>query len=197
MATESATYLEDLLDLEDDDLTAVTIPGRTYTIDADAIPLSGGRKLLTVPDVFLGRDFKEDDDLEILASQLIAAHETTLGHCRNLRIAYLWKRKGGGKGGKGTLGKCQSLSGVAQHWGRADILVWLAADHCKDLKLNARQLEALLFHELLHIGWDADKGQAFIAEHDFAGFLKELELYGAWDQDLQLLAHHKSQLRLF
>lgn len=194
MADESATYLEDLLDLEDD-LDA--LHGTTVTITADEARSQGRRKLLTVPDVFLGRDFKEDDDLEILASQLIAAHETTLGHCRNLRIAYLWKRKGGGKGGKGTLGKCQSLSGVAQHWGRADILIWLAADHCADLKLNARQLEALLFHELLHIGWDADKGQAFIAEHDFAGFIKELELYGAWDADLQMLARNRTQLRLF
>ena len=197
MADESATYLEDLLDLEDDDLDERRGAGGTVTIAADEGRSQGRRKRLIVPEHFGGRDFKEDDDLAILANQLIAAHHTTLGHCRNLRIAYLWKKKGGGKGGKGTLGKCQSLSGVAQYWGGSDILIWLAADHCRELKLTARQLEALLFHELLHIGWDADKGVAVLVDHDFAGFLKELEVYGAWDQDLQQLAEHQGQMRLF
>lgn len=198
MADESATYLEDLLDLEDDDLDALTITGagRSVSFTADEARSQGRRKRLTVPDVFLGRDFKEDDDLIILANQLIAAHETTLGHCRNLRIAYLWKKKGGGKGGKGTLGKCQSLSGVAQHWGRADILIWLAADHCTDLKLTGRQLEALLFNQLLRIGWDADKGVAVLVDPDAAFFLKELEVYGLWQADLERAGETMHQLRL-
>lgn len=115
MADESATYLEDLLDL-DDDLESLTIAGagRTVTITADEARSQGRRKRLVPPEHFDGQDFKRDDHLEILANQLIAAHPTTLGHIRNVRVAYLWKRKGGGKGG------CAAGSGP----GRAGAPAW-------------------------------------------------------------------------
>ena len=197
MADQSTTYEE----IIDDDFAALDeltdlAPARPR-ITADEARAQGPRKRLTVPSDFDGQEFCRDDNLVILANQLIRDHSPTLDHVRNLRVAYLWKRKGGVKGGKGTLGKCQSLASIAQFALKADILIWLAADNCRDLYLNGPQLEALLFHELLHIGWDVDKGQAAIVDHDFAGFLKELEIYGAWDSDLERLARHAGQLARF
>ena len=65
------------------------------------------------------------------------------------RIDYRWKRRGGSRGGMAIYGKCVKLSGAAQHYaGGAQFLVWLAADYCELADYDARQIDALVYHEL-------------------------------------------------
>lgn len=120
------------------------------------------------------------------------------------RIDYRWKRRGGSRGGMAIYGKCVKLSGAAQHYaGGAQFLVWLAADYCELADYDARQIEALLYHELLHIEqfvtWDRFKNPVIKyrpRNHDFEGFFGELEAYGAWGSTWQLLEGIMRQLPL-
>lgn len=142
-----------------------------------------------------GDDFIAAPDIERIGSALIAAHEATFGHLQSREVAFLWKRKGGNAGGKTTLGKCQKPTGLLKHFAGADFVIWVAADHCRDHRLTAYQVEALVYHELLHAGED-ENGKAVILPHDWTGFTGEVQQYGAWKPDLSAAAHSFEQLRL-
>lgn len=128
-------------------------------------------------------EFIEADGLEQIADALIAAHPALLGHLAPFRIAFRWKRSGGGTT-KATLGECKRLSGLARHAIQAHFLVWLAADHLTGLYPTNWHIEALLFHELLHASFDPKTAKPMIRDHDFAGFHAELRVYGPWHEDL-------------
>lgn len=121
-----------------------------------------------------------------------------------LRIDYRWKLKGGSTGGNPTLGKCVKLSGAAKHYaGGADFLVWLAANWCEVEGFSDRQIEALVYHELLHITRTEkeDKDGETVVKygvrgHDVEMFMAEMEQYGAWDRSLQRLEEVVRQLPL-
>lgn len=153
---------------------------------------------LTVPgDTSFGdNDFQEAPDLQALASQLLTKHDISFRHIRALRIAFLWKRKGGKKGEKGIWGKVSPVSGVAQYWGGVDYVVWLAADHCRKNHLEAKQVEALLYHELCHFGQDPDTGEVKMVGHDAEVFAAEIREYGLWTVDLEVTADAFRQLPL-
>lgn len=141
-------------------------------------------------------EFVDAPDITRIGSALISAYEATFGHLQSREIAWLWKRKGGASGGKATLGKCQKPTGLLRHFAGADFVIWLAADHCRDHRLTAHQVEALVYHELLHAGED-EGGKPVILPHDFTGFLREVREYGAWKPDLSNAAHSFGQMPLF
>lgn len=125
----------------------------------------------------------------LLATDLRPAYEglveacPELGHLRDRRVVVLWKRAGGKGKGKLVYGTCQKPGGLLRHFTQADYVVCLSADHCRSWNPTPVELEALLYHELLHTG-DDDHGQPTLYPHDFEGFVRELEHYGKWHPDL-------------
>ncbi len=80
------------------------------------------------------------------------------------------------------------------------ILIWLAADHIRDHAFNQFQLEALIYHELSHCGWDLDEktGETkwMVVAHDVTTFYNELTSYGTWTPELRVLRQGYEQLAL-
>lgn len=107
-------------------------------------------------------------------------------------IRYLWKARGGAPGGKLTMGKCKKLSGDTEYYAGADYEIWLAADHLAEQGLTNFQVEALLYHELLHVLEEKDEEKGIsklsVRPHDNEVFIGEIEHYGFWDTDIANLA---------
>lgn len=151
---------------------------------------------------FVDRDFLPADDLEVLASDLINRH-TTFSHFPSLTIHYRWKKKGGKKSGAAIYGKCVKPSGLLAAYSDADFVIWLAADYVRDAQFTQRQIEALLFHEMLHAGvsdiGDDDEGEpkSTLIPHDVEMFRAEIISYGFWSDELKSLEMSVRQLNLF
>lgn len=144
-------------------------------------------------------DFCRAPEVETIAHTLIW-HYPEFEHLRGLRIAYLWRRKKQAKGGKLVLGTCSSLSGIPQAFLEADWAVTIGAESCREAKLTAYQLEALIYHELSHIAppdEDDPESVPTLCSHDFEGFSSELRRYGLWDQTLETAAEAFDDLPLF
>lgn len=183
----------DILDVMIDQAAAkLGIPARRTAVEPPA------------PTEFVGEDGEPcdvlyRDDLSSLKDELVGRY-TELFHLNGLEVLVLWKATGGKSGGTKVLGKCQKLSGVARYLsGRAtgepvDFLIWLAADHL--ISWSPHGIEAVLYHELSHIGMDFETGKPVIRSHEFAGFLKELERYGPYASDLKQLDRVIRQLPL-
>lgn len=146
---------------------------------------------------FIRGDFLPSPPMADLAETLIARYEYLRSDTKDLTIKYLWKAKGGAKGGKAVMGKCVKPSGLAGYYAGADFVIWLAADHAWAYELKDEQIEALLFHELLHIGKEAtDNGPVYyVRPHDFEGFKAEIHEYGFWLPEIKEIAN-VFQLRL-
>lgn len=130
-------------------------------------------------------------ELEAVANELIAElHE--FRHLRVRRLLCRWKREGGRANGRARLTGSQKLSGLLADTTGAQWLVWVAADHLGAGTLTAWQFEALVYHELMHIR--AGDG---VRDHDFVGFIGELERYGMWRLDLQAAGEALRQLTMF
>lgn len=142
-----------------------------------------------------GGEFVVAPDLAGIAARLIEDHPR-LGHLNDTGVICLWKKTGGKTRGVPTIGKCQKPSGMLKHFVGADFVVWLAADHARDAGLTQRQVEAALYHELLHTGVNEETGRPTTVGHDVEMFAAEIEEYGLWKADLQDIAPSFRQLRL-
>jgi hypothetical protein len=183
-----------------DTVTLSTDEGST-TITTEQFHRAARRVSVPAESQFGDRDFLPADDLEILASDLIDKH-TTFSHLPGLRVHYRWKKKGGKKSGAAVYGKCVKPSGLLADYSEADFVIWLAADYVRDADFTQRQIEALLFHEMLHAGISDDEdddGEAkpVLIAHDFEGFRAEVEHYGWWSSELGDLRKTALQLKLF
>lgn len=134
--------------------------------------------------------FTATDDLTTLGHNLIREH-ASLQWLDGFTVKFLWKEKGGQKGGLATLGKCVLLSGLARHFGESDYVIWIAADHARAWELDDGQLEALLYHELLHCELitdeNSDEVRAGVRGHDAEVFFDEIAKYGLWRESLTRL----------
>lgn len=144
-------------------------------------------------DMFGDEGFFHDEDLEAKAHEVIERHRGLIGWLDARKLAVLWKKTGGAKNGNATLGKCQKPSGLLKFFSDREWVIWLAADHCRERKLTERQVEALLFHELLHPVL-AD-GQPAIRGHDVEAFNDEIREYGLWMSNL-VAAGRAFQMRM-
>lgn len=144
---------------------------------------------------FGGAEFLPADDLRQLAREIVDKHPDKFEWLAPYEVCFLWRAKGGASGGVATLGKTTKASGLVRYFGEQDLVIWLAADHCRDLALSRHQIEALLYHELSHC-WQDDQGQLSLRAHEFSGFLSELEEYGPWMADLELMVKTARQLEL-
>lgn len=144
-------------------------------------------------------DFLSARAMQDVAEDLIATYPE-LSHLKSARIAYLWKRSGGQSKGQATLGKCQKPSGLLAHFAGVDYVVWLAADHARDHALTALQLEALVFHELMHTDVeDHDEAEDVVFTmrgHDVEEHSAVVRRYGLWRDSLTQFAAEVRQLSL-
>lgn len=141
---------------------------------------------------FIGLDFLPDKRLSDIGQLVVAKKFIQLDGA--VTIDFLWKAKGGTSGGNLVLGKCIKNSGLARHYSNyTDYTVWIAADHSRSYGFNRWQLEALIFHELLHIDYEEpeEEGAAAVKGtkgHDAELFYSEIEEYGLWRRSLQRLS---------
>jgi hypothetical protein len=143
--------------------------------------------------------FGEDDDfipstaLTERAAVLAKRHRSLLGHYEGLSVLFLWKRTGGKSKGKGVFGKTVKPSGLLKRFAQTEFVIWLAADHCREARYGDREIEALLFHEMNHIGMsdeddDGNPSVPVLVPHDVEMFRSEVEVYGLWDEQLRDVA---------
>lgn len=148
-------------------------------------------------------DFRNAEGLEIdyllapelarIGRLLIKTYEDDFFTLEDAEIDYFWKRKGGTTGAKNTLGKCVKVSGPLVYYSEKDFLIWLAADHC--YSFNYFKLTATVFHELKHAYMDLAEQKAEIVDHDFEGFGREIEIFGKWRADAEIMGAAFDRIR--
>ncbi|MGE3598794.1 MAG: putative metallopeptidase [Dehalococcoidia bacterium] len=184
--------------------------GHTATITPDAISGHVTSNPTHRPYVPPDESFPADDDY--LASKelttigdALVARWPELQFLEEVEVTYLWKRKGGKSKGKAVLGTCVKPAGLVKHFGQCQFVIWIAADHVRDMGLTNLQLEALVFHELNHCGWEIDENESsptfgetkyILKPHDDEVFWAELQRYGAWNEQRQVSARVYQQLAL-
>jgi hypothetical protein len=163
-------------------------------------------KPLKVPsDSIFGDDgeFAVSTALAQRARLLIERHPDHLDNIADLSVVYLWKKQGGKSKGRATFGKCSKPSGLLKHFAECQFVIWLAADHCRAAEFGDREIEALLFHEMLHMGVsEADEntgrgGGPTLVPHELEVFRAEVEIYGLWAPDLKEVGPAFQQASLF
>jgi hypothetical protein len=140
-------------------------------------------------------DFRDAPELAEIGAMLIDRHAELFDHINQygIIVKYLWKQKGGAKAGNPTLGKCAKLSGATRYFAESDFLIWLAADHHTTFSATNRQVEAVIFHELKHVGAEIDedtgelKGFTTVG-HELEIFKDEIDVYGLWRLEMQPIA---------
>lgn len=125
-------------------------------------------------------------ELARIGERLITIYDEDFWVIKHARIDYLWKRAGGEKNGRATMGKLRKVAAELKFYSQKDYVCIVSADHCNGL--NPFQITALMFHELKHGMWDHAKAKYSIIGHDFEGFRREVELFGYWQSDIAAMA---------
>jgi hypothetical protein len=144
-------------------------------------------------DVPAERDFYSDQFIEAPQLQRIGndliRRWPELADLHQVRIRYLWRKKGATSAGKNVLGKSTKQSGLAAYFGDCDFTVIIAADFARQYQLTNHQMEACIYHELLHIevGEDEQTGDLILSPrgHDAELFYDEIRRYGFWADSLK------------
>jgi hypothetical protein len=123
-------------------------------------------------------DFLLAPDLARIGRNLIDRYAEDFSCLVESEIDYFWKRAGGVSGGQSVLGKCVKVTGALKFYSDKDFLIWLAADNCA--KFDYYKLTATVFHELKHAWFNSQASKAELIGHDFEGFAREIEIFGAW-----------------
>ncbi len=151
------------------------------------------------PDVlFEDAEFIPSPDLQEMMDNLIGK-DPSLAFIDSFQVHVLWKQKGGASSGRPILGKCVKTSGALRFYSQQHFLIWLAADHVRQAEFDDHQIEALLFHEMLHIDEkETPEGETLpaIRGHDAELFTREIEEYGIWEPSMGPLAKAFKQLTL-
>ena len=120
-------------------------------------------------------------DYEKLAYQLIDS-EDELEYIKNsnVKIAFLESDKKKKSKGRVVFGECEKVQDKNK-WGIPyDFTITLFKPNIA--KFSIKQLEIVLFHELLHVGI-SDKGKLSIIPHDLEDFKLIIDKYGTnWSQ---------------
>lgn len=165
----------------DDDLSTPDVAIRILATAGDAdqrYPVPSKQRFKAA-----GEGVIKADDLEHIARSLMEDETLPLVSLQRLNIAYLWADKGGTNGGYPALGRLIKASKVLYHFGDMQYVVMLAADHLREMKATRWQVEALVAHQLGHIGLETTekgKDRLGVQGHDFEGFTWEFAHYGAY-----------------
>lgn len=151
-------------------------------------------------DAFDGADFLESIQLTRIGNALIRrCPEFGFLTRDDDMVTFVWKRQGGQSGGRVRYGQCQKASGLVKFFAECEYVIWIAADHVRQTLFTNLQLEALLYHELLHCGYELDKNgdmKLMVRGHDDELFYAELRRYGTWKRELERTGEVYAQLGL-
>jgi len=196
--TARATLPEDEVLVAEDQTTLPLEPPPNGTAD-------GHGNDLEVPyeAMFQSKDFLPAPGLRRVAQTLIH-RDQSLRHLIDVRVEFLWKRKGGTRRGVPNIGDCVMPAGLARHAWNAMAramtgssseavvyVVWLASDHLETY--TPLQVEASLYRQLCRTGLRTsaarrnapDGSSAFcIVAPDFQGFTREIMRFGLWNASL-------------
>lgn len=160
---------------------------------ADPLPEEWGEEdLYPVPsaedfvDERTGRiwDFMEAPDLEQIAEILFERFPMELRIARPVDIKYLWRAHATKAKGRVRLGTCQRSNGLSAFWSGTEFIIIVAADEAERLQLTYTTAQAIVFHELKHIGLN-DNWETTIVGHDVETFVDELRLFPGWHEALK------------
>lgn len=163
-----------------------------------------GRPFVPPEAAFDDDDFQRAPELERIVAALIAKWPE-LAFLEDVSIACRWKKAGGKSSGKPVLARNQKPSGLLKHFANCEYIIWVAADHLREMGLSNYQLEACLYHELQHCGFeiiDDEKSPRYgetryvIRAHDDEVFFDDLRRYGAWNHQHEGLETAFQQLAL-
>jgi hypothetical protein len=173
---------------EDSAMTDTLTTTETAVAELDSQPGLPGlpAKDLVAPPHFSAA-YQAGTELRAMAERLIEKHGATFSHLTPLKVDYLWRRKGGKRRGKPNISDCGRPGGLLAYYSQADFVIWIAANHVRELGLSPLQVEARLFRELLRCGVDADTQEPIVYPFDFEGFTRELQNYGPYSADLYRL----------
>jgi hypothetical protein len=132
------------------------------------------------------------DEVGNVARHLIRT-EPRYSHIADMEVGYALQvgKKPEGKGGLHVLARAVKAPTLWASLGEWEVVVWankLAWDH-----LSERQREALVAHELSHIGPRGESGKIAMLEHDIEEFAWVVRQYGQWHSGLE---HFAEQLGL-
>lgn len=175
---------------------ALAAKEKVATIDSDKLPI-------VIPDEedFGTKDFKDAEELDAICRELIQNKEA-FAHLSHISITCLWKAEGGKSKNKPTLGKVVKVSGLLSFYTDSEYVIWLAADHNRTWSTDGTGLmprltiEAEIFHELKHLGYDPKEGEVIMVDHDAEMFFDELSTYGMWRHSLKAAGEACRQLSL-
>lgn len=148
----------------------------------------------------LVHDYLEAPELARLAREVIAQHSDVLVSHDEIRIRYVWRRRGPVVNDRPVFGRCTRASGLVRFFGKADAIISLSADHLRELRPTRHAIEAILYHELSHIEVVEDKEgimRVRIRPHDAEVFTEEIRRFGLWWDDLRRLGEAVKQAALW
>lgn len=166
----------------------------TTTCVTGAIPT--GAPVVPTEDEFGDYTYLDAPSIERIADALIE-RKPEFAHLGMYSIGYFWKVKAGKKMGKVVAGKESKASGLLAYKLQATYVIEVSADVARTF--NNLQLEALVYHELCHLGVDEDDDgntTPRVAAHDIEMFLAEYRSYGPWHLDLVNAERTFQQTRL-
>lgn len=144
-----------------------------------------------------GAQYMTAGEMKKLAGMLIEAYPE-LAHIKGARVEYLWRRKGTKNKGQLVYGTCARVTGREEFLTDNDFAITLAANWCTGLSYY--EIEALLYHELCHIGQEIEEesGEAktVLVGHEFEGFTSEMNRYGLWRPALKIMAQKAQGIQL-
>jgi len=138
-------------------------------------------------------DYRRSDEVQGIAERLIAQHADTFADVRDLAVIYLLRRVDGEMDVKtiDALAKCVKAPALWRDVYGVDVAIWVDERYWQ--RFDARRREAVIMHELLHIGV-TDAGKVKLQDHSVEEFGMVARLYGQWLPDLERFAE---QLALF
>lgn len=128
--------------------------------------------------------YGESIELKEMAQKIISKKEI-LYHIAeyDYHIGYFYCDEAKRSQGKRILGQCIKVSGILSHYTDYDFIIVIYEPNISNF--NDAQLQALLYHELLHIGEDYR-----IVKHDVNDFYSVLKEFGVdwqWDTNLKTI----------
>jgi len=141
-------------------------------------------------------DYYRSGEVEAVAAKLIdpkGRHAITFGSVRDFSVIYLLRRVDGPMEARtiDALAKCHKAPALWRDVYGVDVAIWVDERYWQ--RFTERQREAVVMHELLHIGQN-DAGKVKLLEHSVEEFGLVVATYGQWLPELERFAE---QLALF
>jgi hypothetical protein len=131
---------------------------------------------------FQGKDFIIDpDDLTRMRKDLVFECAPLFNHLQAASIEMAWKRKRGmANGGVQGHGHKRSDAHAVAH-GAKEFLLWVAADISREGPLTRQEIEAAVYHEMCHLGYNENTDEVKIVDEPVKYFPSEKRRYGLSD----------------